>query len=117
MSNFTCESKSFINIFSTCQVSACELQPFSCHKLANDIYSETAKTVFSHLNSKTTTSHVHHTFLYISFPFLHDYDVKCLISRFMEDVDKQRRNYISLSEFGYGPLKFSFRRVRLLLTK
>ena len=24
----------------------------------------------------TTTSHVHHTFLYISFPFLHDYDVK-----------------------------------------
>ena len=25
---------------------------------------------------KTTTSHVHHTFLYISIPFLHDYDVK-----------------------------------------
>ena len=37
------------NIFFTCQVSACELQPFSCHDLANDIYSETAKTVFSHL--------------------------------------------------------------------
>ena len=28
------------------------------------------------LINKTTTSHVHHTFLYISFPFLHDYDVK-----------------------------------------
>ena len=28
------------------------------------------------LISKTRTSHVHHTFLYISFPFLHDYDVK-----------------------------------------
>ena len=28
------------------------------------------------LMSKTTTSHVHHTFLYISFPFLHDYDEK-----------------------------------------
>ena len=28
------------------------------------------------LKSKTTTSHVHHTFLYISFPFLHDYEVK-----------------------------------------
>ena len=28
------------------------------------------------LISKTTTSHVHHTFLYISFPFLHDYTVK-----------------------------------------
>ena len=26
--------------------------------------------------SKTTTSHVHHSFLYTSFPFLHDYDVK-----------------------------------------
>ena len=49
MSNFTCQSKSFINIFSTCQVSACELQPFSCHNLANDIYCQTAKTVFSHL--------------------------------------------------------------------
>ena len=28
------------------------------------------------LISKTTTSHVHHTFLYISFPLLHDCDVK-----------------------------------------
>ena len=28
------------------------------------------------LISKTTTLHVHHTFLYISFPFLHDSDVK-----------------------------------------
>ena len=28
--------------------------------------------------SKTTTSHVHHTFWYISFPSLHDYDVKML---------------------------------------
>ena len=28
------------------------------------------------LISKTTTSHVHHTFLYISFPFLHNCDVK-----------------------------------------
>ena len=45
-SNFTCQSKFFISIFFTCQVSACELQPFSCHDLANDIYSQTAKTVF-----------------------------------------------------------------------
>ena len=28
------------------------------------------------LVSKTTTSHVHHTLLYIYFPFLHDYDMK-----------------------------------------
>ena len=47
--NFTCKSNSFISIFFTCQVSACELQPFSCHNLANDLYSETAKTEFSHL--------------------------------------------------------------------
>ena len=26
--------------------------------------------------SKTTTLHVYHTYLYISFPSLHDYDVK-----------------------------------------
>ena len=48
-SNFACQSKSFIIIFFTCQVSAWELQLFSCHNLANDLYSETAKTVFSHL--------------------------------------------------------------------
>ena len=47
--------------------------------------------------SKTTTLHVHHTFLYISLLFLHDYDVKMLISCFMQDVNKQRRNFLSLS--------------------
>ena len=57
---------------------------------------------------------MHHT----SFPFLHDYNVKCLISRFMEDVNKQRRNFISAPELdGYGHLKFSFSRVHLHLTK
>ena len=55
MSNFTCQSKSFISIFFICQVSACELRPFSCYNLANDIYSQTAKTVFSHLNSSGMT--------------------------------------------------------------
>ena len=49
-SHFTCQSKSFISIFFTCQASACELQPFSCPDLANDIYAQTAKTVFSHLD-------------------------------------------------------------------
>ena len=52
-SNFTCQSNSFISIFFTCQVSACELQPFSCHNLANDLYSE---TVFSHLKRKPVYS-------------------------------------------------------------
>ena len=49
-SHFTHQSKSFISIFFTCQVSSCELRPFSCHDLANGIYSQTTKTVFSHLN-------------------------------------------------------------------
>ena len=55
-SNFTCQSKSFISIFFTCQVSACELQPSSCHDLANDICSQTAKTVFSHVNRRLSAS-------------------------------------------------------------
>ena len=46
-SNFTCQSKSFISIFFTCQVSACEQQPFSCHDLGKMTLT-TAKTVFSH---------------------------------------------------------------------
>ena len=54
-SHFTCQSKSFISIFFTCQVSACELQPFSCHDFANDICSQTVKTVFSHLNGMFCT--------------------------------------------------------------
>ena len=58
-----------------------------------------------------------HFFLVISFLFLHDYDVKMPNFPFMEDVNKQRRNFISLSKLGYGPLKFSFRSVRLHLAK
>ena len=36
-----------------------------------------------------------------------------LNSRFMENVNKQRRNIISLSELWYDPLEFNFRRVCL----
>ena len=57
------------------------------------------------LISKTTASNVHHIFLYISLTLLHDYDAKSPISLFMEDVDKQRRNFISLSELGYQLLE------------
>ena len=69
------------------------------------------------LISKTTTSHVHHAFLYISFLFLNDYDVKMPNSAFKEDLNKQRGNFISLSELDHGILKFSFKGVRLHLTK
>ena len=37
---------------------------------------QTNRTKTTGLISKTTTLHVHHTFLYNSSPFLHDYDVK-----------------------------------------
>ena len=53
------------------------------------------------LISKTTTLHVHHTFLYLSLTSLHDYDVKMpnftFYGSFMEDLDKRRRIFVSQS--------------------
>ena len=69
------------------------------------------------LISTTTTSHVHHTFLYISFPFLHDYDVIMSNISFYGGRKQATTKFISLSELEFGPLKFSLRRVRLQLTK
>ena len=60
---------------------------------------ENVKTAIG-LLSKTTSLHVHHAFLYISWPLLHDYDVKMPNSRFMEDVNKRRRNFLSKLECG-----------------
>ena len=39
---------------------------------------------------------MHHAFLYISLPSLHDYDVKMPNCKFMEDVNKRRRISVSL---------------------
>ena len=72
----------FYNVFSTRSVVLCQNSwPCCCNGLikgtlrSNDTdATRRSKTIC--LISKTTTSHVHHTFLYISFPFLHDYDVK-----------------------------------------
>ena len=47
--------------------------------------------------SKTTTLHVHHAIMYISLPSLHDYDVFCLFSRFLDNLNIRRR--ISLTLF------------------
>ena len=69
------------------------------------------------LISTTTTSHVHHTFLYISFPFLHDYDVIMSNFSFYGGRKQATTKFISLSVLEFGPLKFSLRRVRLQLTK
>ena len=54
------------------------------------------------LISKTTILYVHHTFLYISLPSLHDYDVKMPNFTLTEEVHKRRRNFLSLSELEYG---------------
>ena len=56
-------------------------------------------------------------FLYIFLPFLHNYDVKMPNFVFYGELNKQRRNFISLSELEYGPLEFKFRRIRVYLTK
>ena len=42
---------------------------------------------------------------------------KRLMSCFMENVNNQRRIFISLSEPEYGPFKYKFRRFRVHLTK
>ena len=46
------------------------------------------------------------TFLYISLPSLQDYDVKMpnftMHRAHAEEVHKRRRNFLSLSELGYG---------------
>ena len=58
--------------------------------------------------SQTTTLHVHHAFLYISSPSLHDYNVK-IISRFVEDVNARRRLPFSFPELSSKErLKFPY---------
>ena len=52
--------------------------------------------------SKTTTSHVHHTFLYISFPFLHHYDVKTPFSRFIERTIGGRKQATTKFYFSFS---------------
>ena len=48
------------------------------------------------LISKTTILHVHHAFLYISLPSLHDYDVKLPSFKFMEYVNTQDNDFLFL---------------------
>ena len=52
-----CQLKSFIGIFFSCKVSACELQPCSFHNLANAKYLQNVKTVFSHLTNLIKIGH------------------------------------------------------------
>ena len=83
----------------------------------NDATSTSKSNKTTGLISKTTTLHVHHALLYISLPLLHDdYDVKMpnFVFYDTENVNKQRRNYLSLPD---GPLEFKFGRVRVHLEK
>ena len=50
------------------QVSVGELQPFCCHDLANAIYSQTAKTVFSHLYGRGISLNLTDNFQYTDSP-------------------------------------------------
>ena len=47
-------------------------------KSTRELSNDDGKKVDVGLMSKTTTLHVHHAFLYISFPSLHEYNVKLL---------------------------------------
>ena len=49
-------------------------------------------------NGKTTTLHVHHAFLYISLPSLHDYNVKVPKFTFAEDGNTKQRLSFSFPE-------------------
>ena len=54
------------------------------------------------LLSKTTSLHVHHAFLYISLPLLHDYDVKMPSFTFYGGRKQATINF-SLSKLECGP--------------
>ena len=52
---------------------------------------------------------MHYAFLYISLPSLHDYDVSCLISRFINNLNIRRRIFLSLFKLEYSTVgKFAY---------
>ena len=60
-------------------------------------------------NGKTASLHVHHAFLYVSSPSLHDCDhVKCRISRIVENVNTKRRLCFSFLELFWSLLEFNY---------
>ena len=62
---------------------------------------------------KTTTLHVHHAFLFISLPSLHDYDLK--MPKGKSYGNKRRRISFSLSKLECGPQEINLREIRLHL--
>ena len=76
------------------------------------------KTIYR-FDKQTTTLHVHHTFLQCKLLCRQCTNTtwKCLISRFMEDVNKPRRGFLFPSELGYVSKEFNSRGVRLHKSK
>ena len=78
---------------------------------------ENVKKAIRWIGRKTTV----HAFFTLFCIFLYRHymtmTLKCLISRFTGDVNKRRRNFLSLSELEYGCLEFGSVRVRLHFTK
>ena len=61
-------------------------------------------------------SRVHHAFLYISLPSLHDYDVKRPNLTFCVQREFKVAIFIIFSQLSNRPLDFNFRKIRQLLT-
>ena len=70
------------------------------------------------LLSKTRILHVHRICGFCTFLCRHCTTTtwKCLISRFMEDVTKRRRIFLSFSKLGCGSQEINSRKIRLHLT-
>ena len=66
--------------------------------------------------SKATTLHVHHAFLYISLPLLHDYDVRVSNFTFCRGREHKTTTSISFPELSYNPLEFNSRKICQHLT-
>ena len=54
------------------------------------------KAIGLDMTSKTTTLHVHHAFLYISLPSLHDYNVKLPDVSFCQEREQTDNNFLFL---------------------
>ena len=79
------------------------VREMSVGSFSNDNGNENVKKAIG-LLTKTTSLHVHHAFLYISLPLQHDYDVKMSgFTFFVEDVNKRRQTFLSLSKLDCGP--------------
>ena len=62
---------------------------------------------------KTTTLHVHHAFLYISLPSLHDYDVKMPNCKFYGGRKQATTNLFFLSKLECGPQVIISKKIHL----